>query len=77
MRRVLVIEDDPVQLDSLRKLLNSRDVETVGVQSAAECLAQLTETTYDCMVLDLTLPDASGYSLWKRSAAKIHMLFRR
>jgi CheY-like chemotaxis protein len=63
MRRVLVVEDDPVQLDSLRMLLNSHDVETVGARSAAECLAQLKEATYDCMVLDLTLPDASGYSL--------------
>jgi CheY-like chemotaxis protein len=63
MRRVLVVEDDPVQLDSLKKLLESHDVETVGARSAAECLAQLKESTYDCMVLDLTLPDASGHAL--------------
>ncbi len=63
MRRVLVVEDDPVQLDSLRKLLGSHDVETLGAATAAECLAQLKEATFDCMVLDLTLPDASGYSL--------------
>ncbi|WP_020473594.1 response regulator [Zavarzinella formosa] len=63
MRRVLVVEDDPVQLDSLRKLLGSREVETVGVGSVAACLEQLKGTTFDCMVLDLSLPDASGYSL--------------
>ncbi|MCE9603438.1 MAG: response regulator [Planctomycetia bacterium] len=63
MRRVLVVEDDVVQLDSLRKLLGSHDVETVGAGSAAECLEQLKDATFDCMVLDLTLPDASGYSL--------------
>lgn len=63
MRRVLVVEDDPVQLDSLRKLLDSHDVSTVGARSAAECLKQLKDATYDCMVLDLSLPDASGYSL--------------
>ena len=60
---MLVVEDDPVQLDSLRKLLGSHDVETLGAATAAECLAQLKEATFDCMVLDLTLPDASGYSL--------------
>ena len=43
MRRVLVVEDDPVQLDSLRKLLGSHDVETVGVGTAAECLEHLKE----------------------------------
>jgi CheY-like chemotaxis protein len=63
MRRVLVVEDDAVQLDSVRKLLGSHDVETVGVRSAAECLERLKGETFDCMVLDLSLPDASGYSL--------------
>jgi signal transduction histidine kinase/DNA-binding response OmpR family regulator len=63
LRRVLLVEDDPVQLDSLRQLIGSPDVETVGVGTAAECLAQLRSNTFDCMVLDLSLPDASGYSL--------------
>ncbi len=62
-RRVLVVEDDAVQLDSLQQLLASRDVETVGAQTVAECLEQLKTTTFDCMVLDLSLPDSSGYSL--------------
>jgi CheY-like chemotaxis protein len=59
----LIVEDDAVQLDSLRKLLGAHDVETVGAQSAGECLKLLKEMTFDCMVLDLSLPDASGYSL--------------
>jgi CheY-like chemotaxis protein len=63
MRRVLIVEDDRVQRDALGKLLASADVETVGVGTAAECLAQLAEQTFDCMVLDLSLPDASGFSL--------------
>jgi signal transduction histidine kinase/DNA-binding response OmpR family regulator len=63
MRRVLVVEDDAVQLDSLRKLLGSGEVETVGVRTAGECLELLKSSTFDCMVLDLSLPDASGYSL--------------
>lgn len=63
LRRVLVVEDDPVQLDSVQKLLGTHDVETVGVGSAAECLDRLRDSTFDCMVLDLSLPDASGYSL--------------
>jgi len=63
MRRILIVEDDAVQRDSMQKLLGSHDVETVGVGTAAECLARLKESTFDCMVLDLSLPDASGYSL--------------
>ncbi|MGE3776256.1 MAG: response regulator, partial [Pirellulaceae bacterium] len=63
VRRVLIVEDDPVQRDGLGKLLGSRDVETVGVSSAAECLALLRDSTFDCMVLDLSLPDTTGYTL--------------
>jgi signal transduction histidine kinase/DNA-binding response OmpR family regulator/CHASE3 domain sensor protein len=62
-RRVLVVEDDAVQLDAVLQLLASADVETVGVTTAAECQARLREETFDCMVLDLSLPDASGLSL--------------
>jgi signal transduction histidine kinase/CheY-like chemotaxis protein/CHASE3 domain sensor protein len=63
MGRVLIVEDDPVQRDGLQRLLGSQDVATFGVATAAECLAQLKDNTFDCMVLDLTLPDASGYTL--------------
>lgn len=63
VRRVLIVEDDLVQRDAVSRLLASGDVETVGVGTAAECLEQLKTQTFDCMVLDLTLPDASGFSL--------------
>jgi signal transduction histidine kinase/CheY-like chemotaxis protein/CHASE3 domain sensor protein len=62
-RRVLIVEDDPVQREAVGRLLASGDVETVGVGTAAECLELLKEQTFDCMVLDLSLPDASGFSL--------------
>jgi signal transduction histidine kinase/DNA-binding response OmpR family regulator/CHASE3 domain sensor protein len=63
MHRVLVVEDDRMHREAVGKLLSSRDVETVTVGTAAECLALLRDEHFDCMVLDLSLPDASGYSL--------------
>ncbi len=63
MRRVLIVEDDAVQLEAVGKLLESKEVETVGARTAAECLELLKTSTFDCMVLDLSLPDATGYSL--------------
>jgi signal transduction histidine kinase/CheY-like chemotaxis protein/CHASE3 domain sensor protein len=62
-RRVLVVEDDAVQLDAIRQLLASADVETVGATTAADCLSLLRHQTFDCMVLDLSLPDTSGFAL--------------
>ncbi len=63
MHRVLVVEDDAVQRDAVERLLASQDVETVAAGTAAQCLDLLKDQTFDCMVLDLSLPDASGYSL--------------
>jgi CheY-like chemotaxis protein/signal transduction histidine kinase/CHASE3 domain sensor protein len=63
MRRVLIVEDDDVQRAAAGKLLTSHDVETTAAGTAAECLELLKQQTFDCMVLDLSLPDASGYSL--------------
>jgi signal transduction histidine kinase/CheY-like chemotaxis protein len=63
LRRVLIVEDDADQLESVRLLLASRDVETVGARTAATALEQLKAETFDCMVLDLRLPDVSGFDL--------------
>nr|WP_086491150.1 response regulator [Novosphingobium panipatense] len=62
-RRVLIVEDDPVQRDAVTRLLTSGEVETVAAATAAECLELLASQTFDCMVLDLALPDASGFTL--------------
>lgn len=63
MRRVLIVEDDETQREAVGKLLAGPEIETVGVGTAAECLKLLSEQVFDCMVLDLSLPDASGYQL--------------
>ncbi|HTH10256.1 MAG TPA: response regulator, partial [Acidovorax sp.] len=63
LRRVLVVEDDERQRESVRHLLSRDDVEIVCAGTAAEALEQLRDTTFDCMVMDLNLPDLSGYEL--------------
>jgi len=63
LRSVLIVEDDPAQREAVTALLASRDVETVGVGTAADCLDRLRASTFDCMVLDLSLPDENGYAL--------------
>ncbi|WP_097093495.1 response regulator [Novosphingobium sp. Chol11] len=69
LRRVLVVEDDAQQAESVKLLLASRDVETVEAHSAAQCFDLLGRETFDCMVLDLNLPDASGLDLLERLSA--------
>jgi len=67
-RNVLVLEDDDRQRESIAQLLASDDVQITAVRSAAEALAQLRASTFDCMVMDLNLPDVSGYELLQQMA---------
>jgi CheY-like chemotaxis protein/CHASE3 domain sensor protein len=69
VRRVLVVEDDDLQRQSICQLLAADRVEAVGVATVAEGLARLRETTFGCMVLDLNLPDVTGYDMLERMAA--------
>ncbi|WP_275899115.1 response regulator [Pyxidicoccus caerfyrddinensis] len=67
-RHVLVVEDDARQRDSIQRLLESEDVHIHGVATAGEALERLRERTFDCMVMDLSLPDLSGYELLEQMA---------
>lgn len=63
LRRVLIVEDDVAHREATGLLLQSNDVETVAVGNAADALEQLQQSTFDCMVLDLALPDRTGFDL--------------
>lgn len=66
LRRVLVVEDDERQRESVRHLLSRSDVDIVCAGTAAAALDHLRGSTFDCMVMDLNLPDISGYELLQR-----------
>jgi CheY-like chemotaxis protein len=74
-RRVLIVEDDPTQQESLKKLLEAEGVELSSAGSVREALLELERTSVDCMVLDLTLPDGSGYDLLEKMAASTRTSF--
>ncbi len=63
LRRVLIVEDDALLRASTAKLLAADDVETITAGSTAEALELLRGSTFDCMVVDLALPDRSGLEL--------------
>ena len=66
MRRLLIVEDDRELRANLQLLLARDQLEIVAVGTIAEALAQLGQSTFDCMVTDLSLPDGSGYDLLER-----------
>jgi HAMP domain-containing protein/CheY-like chemotaxis protein/signal transduction histidine kinase len=63
IRKLLVIEDDPAEQLSVTELLAHGDVEITTVGTGAEALAAMRTDDFDCAVLDLRLPDMSGFEL--------------
>ena len=63
VRKLLVVEDDEVQRMSIVELIGNGDVITTAVETGEEALNALKEEPYDCMVLDLKLPDMTGFDL--------------
>nr|ACJ66693.1 sensor histidine kinase/response regulator [Myxococcus fulvus HW-1] len=63
-RRLLLVEDDDVQRDSLVKLLSEGgDVVVTAVATGEEVLQSLETGEFDCVVIDLMLPDTDGIRL--------------
>jgi HAMP domain-containing protein/CheY-like chemotaxis protein/signal transduction histidine kinase len=62
-KRLLVVEDDPAQQLSIEALLGHDDIEVALASTGAEALAAIGDGAFDCMVLDLRLPDMTGFEL--------------
>lgn len=66
MRRVLVIEDDKMQREAIRDLLGDGDLTVEEASTGKAALEKLASTDYDCVVLDLRLPDMNGFELLEK-----------
>lgn len=60
-KKVLLIEDNKVESDSIKKLINDRSIEVDAVETGAQGYELLKKDSYDCVILDLKLPDMTGF----------------
>jgi CheY-like chemotaxis protein len=62
-KRLLIVEDNEAERLSIRELLHHDDIEIVTTDTGAGALSTLREAPCDCVVLDLRLPDMSGFEV--------------
>jgi CheY-like chemotaxis protein len=65
-KRLLIVEDNAAERLSIQELLGHDDIDIVTADTGAAALAALAEQTCDCVVLDLRLPDMSGFEVLER-----------
>jgi len=65
MSRLLLVEDDPNLRKTVKKLIGESDVEIMEADTGIKTLELLKSNTFDCVVLDLGLPDITGFELIK------------
>ncbi|SHH28844.1 response regulator [Massilia sp. CF038] len=70
LKHVLLVEDDDRQRESVVQLIGDEDIEITAVPTGAEALALLRTAIYDCMIIDLKLPDMQGHELLRTMAAE-------
>ncbi len=65
-KRLLVVEDNPLEQLSITELLGHDDIDIETVESGKHAIERLHEEPADCVVLDLRLPDMSGFEVLER-----------
>ncbi|MDD0974136.1 response regulator [Pseudomonas fontis] len=70
LKHILLVEDDDLQRESIARLIGDEDIQITAVGMAQEALDLLRENVYDCMIIDLKLPDMLGNELLKRMTAE-------
>jgi CheY-like chemotaxis protein/signal transduction histidine kinase len=65
-KRLLVVEDNPAEQLSIKELLGYDDIDVTVVGTGGEALDAIDSQPFDCVVLDLRLPDMSGFDVLER-----------
>jgi HAMP domain-containing protein/signal transduction histidine kinase/CheY-like chemotaxis protein len=64
-KKLLLVDDNPQELAEVKTALEADDVEITVANDAAAGIKEVKESHFDCIVLDLMLPDASGVEIVK------------
>jgi len=65
-KRLLIVEDNPAEQLSIRELLGYDDIDVIVAATGAEALDLVRSESFDCVVLDLRLPDMTGFDILER-----------
>ncbi|MGE5551694.1 MAG: response regulator transcription factor, partial [Bacteroidota bacterium] len=77
MNRILLVEDDLSLIDGLTFSLRKNGFEVSVARTVRQALAQIAEQSFALLLLDLALPDGSGFEICKaaRRSSSVPIIF--
>lgn len=66
LKKLLIVEDNDMQNKAIRELIGNGDVKSISAYSGKEAYEMMTKEDYDCVIVDLGLPDMSGFDLLEK-----------
>jgi HAMP domain-containing protein/CheY-like chemotaxis protein/signal transduction histidine kinase len=72
-KRLLIVEDNAAEQLSIRELLGHDDIDVHTVTTGSEALSRIENESFDCVVLDLRLPDMSGFDVLEKLREMPHL----
>ena len=63
LKKLLIVEDNDMQNKAIRELIGNGDVKSFSAYSGKEAYEMMSKENYDCVIVDLGLPDMSGFEL--------------
>jgi CheY-like chemotaxis protein/HAMP domain-containing protein len=66
LKKLLVVEDNKQQNQAIRELVGNGDIKSFAAHTGQEAYKMLQEEKFDCIIIDLGLPDMSGFELMEK-----------
>lgn len=66
MKRVLIVDDDPMMIKLIKRILESNNYETISALNGESALDKMSNDTLDACLLDMMLPDINGIQLLQK-----------
>ncbi|OQP44556.1 hypothetical protein A4H97_09300 [Niastella yeongjuensis] len=66
LKKLLVVEDDPAQNKAIRELIGNGDIRSIAAHTGQEAYNILQDERFDCIIIDLGLPDMTGFELMEK-----------
>ncbi|HEX6428430.1 MAG TPA: response regulator [Niastella sp.] len=73
LKKLLVVEDNPQQNKAIRELIGNGDVKSFAAHTGQEAYTMLQDERFDCIIIDLGLPDMSGFELMEKIKESDHL----